>query len=233
MSPSSDSGSRARHVALHLAGGGEVDELAHVLHGADRRVDHRRVLGEELERIELDVALARRREARRRRTGRAARAGRSRAGSRPSAPRTRGWRRRRRAPRARRRAPRSASSASSAPSDFTKSRRSAPMSTPIDAVAERARDLHRVVAETAGGADRSRSGDRAARGASSSFLTAPYAVRPPQASGASWSPRLSGIFTSDRAYTAKYSAKVPMIVLGLGAEARSARSGSTRHAPHQ
>ena len=48
---------------------------------------------------------------------------------------------------------------------------------------------------------------------SSSFFTAPYAVRPPHASGASLSPRLSGIFTSERAHTVKYSANVPMIGL--------------------
>ena len=61
----SDSGPGARHVALDLARRGEVDELAHVLHGADGGVDDRRVLDEELERVELDVALARGRDARR------------------------------------------------------------------------------------------------------------------------------------------------------------------------
>jgi hypothetical protein len=46
-----------------------------------------------------------------------------------------------------------------------------------------------------------------------SFFTAPYAVSPPHASGASWSLRLSGILTSDGAHTHKYSANVPMIGL--------------------
>ena len=53
----------ARHVALAPCPGGEIDQLAHVLHGADRGVDERRVLQEELERVELEVALAGRRKA--------------------------------------------------------------------------------------------------------------------------------------------------------------------------
>ena len=50
-----------------------------------------------------------------------------------------------------------------------------------------------------------------------SFFTAPYAVSPPHASGASWSPMLSGIATSAGAHTVKYSANVPMIGLRLRA----------------
>src|SRR5262245_57549239 len=51
---------RARDVAADLAARHQLDELAHVLHGADRRVDQSRILEEELEGIELQVALARR-----------------------------------------------------------------------------------------------------------------------------------------------------------------------------
>ncbi len=50
----------AADVTLHLARRGHVDELAHVLHGADGRVDQRRIALEELEGIELEVPLARR-----------------------------------------------------------------------------------------------------------------------------------------------------------------------------
>ena len=50
----------ARDVALHPTVRREVDEVSHVLHRADRRIHDRRVLHEELERVELDVALARR-----------------------------------------------------------------------------------------------------------------------------------------------------------------------------
>src|SRR5262245_3784944 len=53
----------ARDVALHLARGGEGDELTHVLHRTHRRVDDGGVLCEEREGVDLDVALARRRQA--------------------------------------------------------------------------------------------------------------------------------------------------------------------------
>ena len=67
-----------------------------------------------------------------------------------------------------------------------------------DLVAKRGRDLHGVVAESAGGADDRDRSARAVTWCASIFFTAPYAVRPPQASGASLSPRLSGIFTKRR-----------------------------------
>ena len=51
---------RSADVALDLAGRGQLDELAHVLDVAHRRVDQGRILEKELEGVELDVALARR-----------------------------------------------------------------------------------------------------------------------------------------------------------------------------
>src|SRR6478672_4376213 len=52
----------AGDVALDPTRFRQRDELTHVLHGARRRVDDGRVLQEELERIELEVAFARGRE---------------------------------------------------------------------------------------------------------------------------------------------------------------------------
>src|SRR5262245_66236816 len=50
-------------MALHFARSSEGDELTHVLHRTHRRVDDGGVLCEEREGVDLDVALARRRQA--------------------------------------------------------------------------------------------------------------------------------------------------------------------------
>ena len=126
----SDSGPVRVDVRPNLAAGSEIDELAHVLHVADRGEDDRRLDREQVEQVDREFALARRRQTDADEEAGLAQELQAEVGSRRSGPRRRARRRRPRARAARLRRRSSGSTASSAPSERTKSRRSSPMSTP-------------------------------------------------------------------------------------------------------